>query len=195
MSKLIAILFTLITLFMPRSGFQPKPGLPEGAVLSENILLSIDYSGAGYGTPAMCADAEVYVYTDGTLRIEVPAEFAPAAAADVAADIVPDQMDATLATLQMTPEDYAELAAFANPERIASLRVRENWDVCDGTSYTITLYADAKPDSVPLLTKGGYMPDGDEFWEVYRGIHQRLNAYGVGQLVEEWREGAIANED
>jgi len=194
MSKLIAILFTLITLFTPLSGYQPNSGLPEGAVLSETILLSVNYAGVGYGTRAMCAHAEVYVYTDGTIRIEVPAEFAPTATGNAAADIVRDQMDATLATLQMTPEDYAELAAFASPERIASLRVREDWEVCDGTSYTITLYTDTDDGPVPLLTKGGYMPVGDEFWEVYSYIHARLNLYDVHQLVEDWRQEAIANE-
>ena len=46
----------------------------------------------------------------------------------------------------------------------------------------------------PLLKKGGYMPIGDEFWEVYSYVHARLNLYDVYQLVQEWREEAIANE-
>lgn len=200
MSKLIAIFFALLSLFRLQPS-TPGRGLPEGAVLSESILLSINYPGAGYGTPAMCADAEVYLYKDGTIRITVPAEFAPAAIgaaiADEAgndADIVPDQGEVTIATLQMSQHNYDRVAAFASPERIARLQVREDWDVCDGTSYFITLYTDAKPNPVPILKKGGYMPIGDEFWEVYSYIHARLNLYDVYQLVEEWRQGAIENE-
>ena len=56
------------------------------------------------------------------------------------------------------------------------------------------IYTDAKPNPVPILKKGGYMPIGDEFWEVYSYVHARLNLYDVYQLVQEWREEAIANE-
>ena len=192
MSKLIAILFTLITLFTPRSGYQPNPNLPDN--LSETILLSVNYAGAGYGTRAMCAHAEVYLHTDGTIRIAVPAEFAPTATGNAAADIAPDQTEVTIATLQMSPENYDRVAAFASPERIARLRVREDWDVCDGTSYTITLYADTDSGPVPFLTKGGYMSVGEEFWEVYSYIHARLNLYDVRQLVEEWRREQMEQE-
>lgn len=194
MSKLIAILFALFSLPMPLTGSQPDGGLPDDLPLSETILLSINYPGEGYGTPAMCADAEAYLYTDGTIRITVPAEFAPASSGNAAADILPDEGEVTIATLQMSQHNYDRVAAFASPERIASLQVREDWDVCDGTSYYITLYTDAKPNPVPILKKGGYMPIGDEFWEVYSYVHARLNLYDVYQLVQEWREEAIANE-
>ena len=119
MSKLIAILFALFSLLMPLTGSQPDGGLPDDLPLSETILLSINYPGEGYGTPAMCADAEVYLYTDGTIRITVPAEFAPASSGNAAADILPDEGEVTIATLQMSQHNYDRVAAFASPELTA----------------------------------------------------------------------------
>ncbi len=151
-------------------------GLPEGAQLSSQVLLSVNYPGAGMGTRAMCAGAEVYVHRDGTIRIRMP---------DSSFETMVE-----IAAVQMSPEDYAALADFAKPEKIARLRVQPDMDVCDGNSQFITLYTDGE-DGQPteLLKKGGYMVNGAAFWEMYRGIHERLDAYGVWEIVAEWRAG------
>jgi len=151
-------------------------GLPRDAVLSRQILLSVNDPGAGMGTRAMCADAEVYIHRDGTIHIEMPNERF-------------DEM-VEIAVIPMTPEDYAALAAFAQPEKIARLRVQPDRNVCDGNSQFITLYTDGE-DGQPteLLKKGGYMARGKAFREMYRGIHERLDAYGVREIVQEWRAG------
>lgn len=172
MMKLISLLLLLPLL----TGCVFGGGLPKDAALSQQVLLSVYYPGAGMGTRAMCAGAEVYVYRNGIIRIVMPNESF-------------DEM-VEIAAIPMTAEDYADLAAFAEPEKIARLRVREAREVCDGNSRYITLYRDGE-DGKPaqLLRIGGYMPQGKAFQEMYRGIRQRLDAYGVEDLVCKWREG------
>lgn len=170
--KLISLLLLLPLL----TGCVFGGGLPRDAALSQQVLLSIYYPGAGMGTRAMCAGAEVYVYRDGIISIVMPNESF-------------DEM-VEIARIPMTAEHYADLAAFAQPEKIARLRVREAHEVCDGNSRYITLYRDGE-DGKPteLLRKGGYMPQGKAFQEMYRGIRERLDAYEVEDLVRAWREG------
>lgn len=166
----------LMTLCFLLTGCVFGGGLPEEAQLSSQVLLSVNYPGAGMGTRAMCASGEAYVYTDGTIRILMP---------DSSFEAMVE-----IAAIQMAPQDYAALADFAAPEKIARLQPRPNMDVCDGNSQFITLYADGE-DGQPteLLKKGGYMARGKAFREMYRGIHERLDAYGVREIVQEWRAG------
>jgi hypothetical protein len=72
--------------------------------------------------------------------------------------------------------------------------VRDGHGVCDGNSRYITLYRDGENGPEVLLRKGGYMPRGLAFSEMYSGIRQRLDAYGVRDAVDEWRDGLMEGE-
>lgn len=178
MKRIIALL-CLLCLLLTGCTFVGR--VPDEEELSKEILFSVDYNGAGYGTEAMCADAEVYVHTDGRIRITMP---------DLTLENIIE-----IATIQMAPEDYAELAAFASPKKIARVLA---WDTegCDGTTQYITLYTDGG-DGTPqvLLRKGGYMPDGIGYTEMRSGIIQRLEKYGVGKTVSDWRQKLIDAEE
>ncbi len=165
--SLLAILLVMLCTFATSCHMQPSQPL------SETVLLSITYPGDGFGTRAMCASAEVYVHKNGSIHIFMPD--------------TTFEKTIEIGSLQMSPEDYAELEAFANVDTIPWLWAFENEDVCDGTSYFITLYADGEPDPIPVLRKGGYMPNGILFKKRYRGIRERLDAYGVRDAVEAWR--------
>lgn len=173
------IALTLISLLALALGLNHS-GLPAGKPLSETLLLSINYPGAGYGTRAMCAGAEVYIHRDGSIHVWM--------------DDASFEKEVEIAVFQMTPEDYAELAAFADPKKIARLRVREARDVTDGSSRYITLYRDGENGPEALLRKGGYMPRGWAFSEMYSGIRQRLDEYGVRDAVDRWRDGLMEGE-
>lgn len=176
--KLLTLCLMILSLL---TGCTLGGGLPQGAAPSEVILLSVYFPGAGYGTRAMCAGAEVYVYTDGTIHIEMP-------------DITMEN-NVEIAVIPMLPEHYADLAAFATPEKIARLRVKESWDVCDGNSQYITLYTDGEEGPAVLLKKGGYMVQGKAFGDMYRGIWERLAPYQVREKIDAWRQKLMDAEE
>ena len=39
-----------------------------------------------------------------------------------------------------------------------------------------------------LLTKGGYMPIGTKFWDVYDAIKDTLKPYGIKDIVNDYRD-------
>lgn len=180
MSRFIAVILIAILCLGLLTGCSLLSGLPANARLSDTVLFSIDYPGAGYGTQAMCADGEAFVHRDGSIHVWMPdASF---------------EKDVEIAVFQMTPEDYAALAAFAPPWKIASLWVRDSHGVTDGSSWYIRLYRDGDNGPELLLKKGGYMPRGRGFTKMYRGIRQRLDEYGVRDAVDEWRDGLMEGE-
>ena len=180
MSRFIAVILITILCLGLLTGCSLLSGLSANARLSDTVLFSIDYPGAGYGTRAMCADGEAFVHRDGSIHVWMPdASF---------------EKDVEIAVFQMTPEDYAALAAFASPWKIASLWVRDSYGVTDGSSWYIRLYRDGDNGPELLLRKGGYMPRGRGFTEMYDGIRQRLDEYGVGDAVDEWRDGLMEGE-
>ncbi|MBE5780075.1 MAG: hypothetical protein E7331_12195 [Clostridiales bacterium] len=164
----IAALFTSILVLF--AGCLPIGGRRPAAQYSQNILLSIDYPGAGMGTRAMCAGADVIVMTDGTIRIEM--------------DDLGFTGTRVFDPIQMTQEDYEKLLQIAKPEKIARLKVRDG-EACDGNSRYITLY---DQNDEAFLRIGGYMPQGRKFNETYRAIQKILDSYGVGEAVQQWRQ-------
>lgn len=178
MKRFLALLCILPLLL---SGCTLVGRVPAEETLSKEILFSIDYNGAGFGTEAMCAGAEVYVHTDGRIRVMMP-------------DLTMEEI-IEIACFRMSPEDYEELAVFASPKKIARVLA---WDTegCDGTTQYITLYTDGE-DGTPqvLLRKGGYMADGIGYHEMRSGILQRLEKYGVGKTVQDWRQKLIDAEE
>ncbi len=138
---------------------------------SENILFSVDYGGAGYGTRADCADAEIYVCTDRTIRISM-------INSDYTEIIEIGQLD-------ISEENYEKLRELSQPEKITALTVKERMDVCDGTSCYITLYGE---DDAEIFRVGGYMPDGKAFQETRSKIIEILRECGISDIIEAHRE-------
>ena len=140
----------------------------EDIKFSESILLSINNGAPGFGTIEDCVDAEIFIYTDRTIKVVVyhPAEL-------------------EIASLEMTEEDYDKLTEIAVPQKISKLKIEEDQGVSDGSSYHIALYGE-QDESV--CYKGGYMPKGKKFWEVYHGVKEILQPYGIGDIVESYRE-------
>lgn len=132
---------------------------------SDNILISLNYGAAGFGTIAECTDAEMYVCTDGTVRVTM---YIGGEETELGAFLLDDG-------------DFEKIQEIADRDKIYDLKVKENRDVCDGSSTHMTLYNE---DDEVLITKGGYMPEGKKFWEIYRGIREILVTYDVARLVE-----------
>ena len=135
---------------------------------SSNILFSINNGAAGYGTEADCTDAEIVVYTDGTVRVFMDVEGNP-----------------EVACIQLSAEDYLQLERNASPEKIGILMVAHDDNVCDGNSSHITLYDENDEE---LLSKGGYMVEGKQYHKIYGEIKEMLAPYGIKEKVEEYRD-------
>ncbi len=146
----------------------------EELQLSENILVSINHGAPGFGTIEECVDAEIFVHTDRTVKV------------------VADYPEAVeIASFAITEEEYVEIAKMATPKKISRMKVKENQDVCDGSSYHIRLY-DLNDEKG--IAKGGYMPEGKKFWEIYNGIKAVLEPYEISKYVVEYRECLASDE-
>lgn len=163
--KILGSVLIIILLIMVGCNGEEKA---ENIKFSKNILLSINNGAPGFGTVEDCIDAEIFIYADRTVSVVVyhPAEL-------------------EIASFEMTAEDYAALQKIAVPEKIRKLKVKNDEDVCDGSSYHISLY-DEQDERV--CYKGGYMPVGEKFWEIYNGIKKILEPYCISDIVEEYRE-------
>ncbi len=164
MRKWITVFCTLIILL----GMTACTPVKEAVQYSENILVSFNHGAPGYGTIEECVDAEIFIYTDRTVNVVV---------------YYPQELE--IASFTITEEEYETLAKLADAEEISRLHVAEEQGACDGSSYHISLY-DINDKSI--VTKGGYMPQGEEFGEIYRGIKEVLEPYNISAYVVEYRE-------
>ncbi len=149
-------------------GIEENTVKQEDVSYSEKILFSINNGAAGYGTISECTDATIMVYKDKTVHVFMNTEEAP---------------EVFVATL--SDEEFEQLEKIANPKKITKIKAREDQEVLDGSSFYIKLYDET--DQV-VFSVGGYMPDGDEFWETYEAIKEILEPYEIEDAVDDYRE-------
>ncbi len=165
MRKILRSILIIVLVVLTGCG---RTAVNEDIKYSENILLSINSGAPGYGTIEDCIDAEIFIYTDRTVRV-----------------VVYHPQEREIASFVLDESDYESLQEIAVPEKISKLKVENDEDVCDGSSYHISLYGE---QDERVRYKGGYMPVGKKFWEVYNGIKEILDPYGIRDIVEEYRE-------
>lgn len=142
----------------------------EEIKFSDNILFSINNGAAGYGTRAECTDAEIIVYTDKTVKIfMVQTDYSTVS---------------EIGNVVLSEEDYVKLVELADRDTIYNLKVRDG-EGEDGSASYITLYDE---NDETLISKGGYMAYGDEYWEMYDGIKEILKPYDIDEIVDAHRE-------
>ena len=172
MKRFLGSVLTLIMIIMlvgcSAKKVEEKEKENEDIKFSENILLSLNNGAPGYGTRAECIDAEIFIYTDRTVKVVV---------------YYPEELE--IASVELSESDYERVLAIADPDEISSLKTEEDMGVCDGSSYHITLYDEQDEE---VLSLGGYMPEGKKFWEIYDGIKEILEPYGIHESVVAYRE-------
>ena len=164
--KLTVSLFMLIIMV----GLTGCGAETENIQYSENILLSLNHGAPGYGTEEECIDAEIYIYTDRTVKVVV---------------YYPEELER--ASLELTEADYEKIVQLADPHEISSLKVKNDSGVDDGSSYHLNLYDE---NDERVLSRGGYMPTGEKFWEIRDGIMEILKPYGITEIVVDYRKSA-----
>lgn len=134
-----------------------------------NILFSINHGAPGFGTRAECADAEIVVHTDRSVRIlmEEPGF----------------ETVGEIGTVTLSKEDYEKLDKLIDREQFCNIQV-EDGDALDGSSSHITLYDE---NDETFASKGGYMPVGDEYQQLYADIKEILRQYPIDEIVEAQR--------
>lgn len=90
-----------------------------------------------------------------------------------------------IGSVELSEDDYEQLTALADRKKIYNLKVEEELDATDGSSYHISLYDEN--DEV-LVYKGGYMPKSEEFWELYKDIHEIFDLYDIDQIIDDHRQ-------
>lgn len=146
---------------------EPPQEKKKTSEYSENILLSLNQGAAGWGTIYDCMDAEIFIYKDKSVRV-----------------MVYEPEETELMSFELSEEEYEKILQLAEPSKVAKLKVKNDNDVCDGSSYHIALY-DSNDERV--VYKGGYMPIGKKFWETYDGIKEILEPYKIYEKLEEYR--------
>ena len=127
---------------------------------SDEILVGYCLSGAGYGTYYECLTATVKIYKNHTVTVTMNMEEYP-----------------EVGTFQISDEDYKKLEEIVDPEEIRTLKVEEQMEVCDGNCNYLYVY-DKDNNTISV---GGYMPEGERFWEIHSEIREILKSYDVGQ--------------
>ncbi|MCQ2528879.1 MAG: hypothetical protein MJ108_07165 [Saccharofermentans sp.] len=127
---------------------------------SDEILVGYSLSGAGYGTEYECLSATVKIYKNRTVTVTMNMEGNPEAG-----------------EFQILEKDYEKLEKIINPDEIANLEVEEQMEVCDGNCNYLYVY-DKDNNTISV---GGYMPEGERFWEIHSEIREILKPYDVGQ--------------
>ena len=156
----------LLSVIMTASGCDAPA---EEVKYSDNILVSIDYGGVGFGTIAECTDAEVYFHTDRTVHIFMPDS-------DYSTDI-------EIGSFELSESDFEKVKELSAPEKVTKIRTEEMY-ACDGTQYFITLYGE---DDAEIFRTGGYMPDGEEFWDTREALIEIAEKYDLEEIVEDHR--------
>ncbi len=129
----------------------------EAPAFSEKVLVGTKFGGSSWGEYYDCISAGITIYTDHTLTVTMPA-----AGHDGTEQV---------AELTLTDAQYAAIEQALDKEKLYFLDPKEDQDVCDGYSHYLTLYG---ADDQPLKRCGGYMPQNEDFNDMYRAIHDNL---------------------
>ena len=108
---------------------------------SNNVLVSFDYGGMGWGEYYDCISADVMVMRDGRVQVYVE--------------------EALAGEKTLTPEEYEILEQGIDLPLLYTIVVEEDINVCDGDSAYLYLYGE--DDSI-IKRVGGYEPQSTEFW-------------------------------
>lgn len=88
-----------------------------------------------------------------------------------------------IGTVTLSEEDYEKLDKLIDREQFCNIQV-EDGDVLDGSSSHITLYDE---NDGTFASKGGYMPVGDAYQQLYADIKEILRQYPIDEIVEAQR--------
>ena len=144
--------------------------IPE---FSSEYLLGIYYGGSSWGEYYDCISAKVVICTNHDLLVYMPTNV----------DGMNSVSDVQLIeTLTLTDEQYANIEKALDKEKLFTMEIESDSEVCDGSSYCITLY-----DKNQEVAKncGGYMPMNEEFWDIYDVIIDNIPGEEIEKIRSE----------
>lgn len=133
---------------------------------SDTILFTINHGASVSGTKTECADADITVYTDGSVSIfMVNTDF---------------ETVIEIGSFTLTDEDFSTISDIGNPEKLDRLKVTESPDELGAEISYILLYG---PDDMVLEKKGGRRAQGKDFSKTYNKIKTVLEDYPLEEIV------------
>lgn len=149
----------------------PEESMPE---FSSEYLVGTYYGGGDWGEFYDCLSERVIVCTDHRLLVFLP---------QVEMHQVTDYVQAD--TLTLTDAQYDAISSKLDREKLFRLDPEEDWEVCDGYTSTLVLY---DTNQEPAKSCGGYMPQNDDFAEMYRAVMDNLPTDDLNRIRSEWIE-------
>lgn len=148
---------------------EKKPEIPQ---FSDEYLVGTYYGGAGWGEFYECLSARLIVCTNHELLVYLPLTEPYKV------------LDYQLAeTLTLTDAQYQAIARGLDREKLYTLDPQEDREVCDGGTTELLLYD--KEQNVAKAC-GGYMPQNEDFWEMYHAVIDNLPTDTLDKLRTDW---------
>jgi len=138
---------------------------------SDEYLVGLDYGGDSWGELYDCIDARIIICTNNDVLIYMPT--------DVRAQAESLEL---VETLTLTDEQYANIEKGLDREKLYSLKIESDDEVCDGEVYALILYD--KEQNI-LKSCGAYMPITEEFWTMYHAIIDNIPSDRILEIREE----------
>ena len=129
---------------------------------SDIYLVGFDFGGSSWGEYYDCISVNVIICTNREVLVTAPA-------------FETNEFEAnsvqTIAKLTLSKEQYANITKILDREELYNMKIESDKDVCDGSSYSLTLY---DQDENVAKVCGAYEPTTEEFLEIYKGIMDNI---------------------
>lgn len=152
---------------------KPKDDV-NASIFSDDYYLGIDYGGSSWGDYYDCISLYVIVCTDKTVLV-----LAPPVEDSRSEDLV------KISSIKMDDKNYENIVKAVDRERLYSLKIESEKDVCDGYSEYLSLY---DKDNKLLKNCGAYMPTNEEFREMYKVVYENLPSEELSKIRNEYIE-------
>ena len=145
----------------------------DGSIeFSDEYYLSLSYGGASWGDYYDCIGVEIIICTDRNILV-----FAPPA------DDYRSGKSEEIARVKMDEENYNNIVKAVDRQKLYSLKIKSQKDVCDGYSRYLTLY---DKDNNVLKACGAYMPSNKEFSEMCDVVYDNLPSDKLDRIRKEY---------
>ncbi len=147
---------------------------------SDEYYLGLSYGGSSWGDYYDCISVSIIICTDQNILV-----FAPPA------DDYRSGKSEEIASVKMDEENYNNIVKAVDRQKLYSLKIKSQKDVCDGYSRYLTLY---DKDNNVLKACGAYMPSNKEFNEMCDVVYENLPSDKLDRIRKEYIKKVKEND-
>ena len=155
----------------------------ETPVFSDYYLVGISIGGPSYSDDVTEAEGLAIICTDRSVQVYLP----ETNGAHILKDYVLQD------TYELTDEQYEAIEKLIDRDRLSTIEVAENDDVCDGRFYSLGFYDD---DRNTVGCYGGYEPlqSEEEFWSIYYEVCNNASLDKAEVIRDKWIYESLLSE-